>query len=221
MENTKRSNLHLGIALLLSVKELETHSLHSWFSSAAKARGVLESEYYIEKTQLTVYAMANWIKFYKISILQSTIQTFPVLKITQSTTPHYLWAFGKNQKCAMTNQQLGRSVTSYMSHMHWVKYSIIDQWNQHIQSQAPISLHCCYDDMMNSHAWFMLMRHVCLWRKTLHDNPEGKHVKFHSDYLSSYLRQTTRYFNSFIFFLEVLGCCALEKNCKNHMLSKT
>ena len=59
---------------------------------------------------------------------------------------------------------------------------------------------------------------ACLFTKMdIAQQPRGKHVKFHSNYLSSYLRQTTRYFNSFIFFLGVLGYCALEKNCKNHV----
>ena len=68
--------------------------------------------------------------------------------------------------------------------------------------------------MISSHTGLMLIRHVCLQRETLHDDLEGKHVKFHSTYLSSYLRQTTRYFNSFILFLGVLGYCALEKIVK-------
>ena len=41
-----------------------------------------------------------------------------------------------------------------------------------------------------------------------------KHVKFLFTYLLSYLRQTIRYFNSFIFFLGTLGYCAFRKIVK-------
>ena len=68
--------------------------------------------------------------------------------------------------------------------------------------------------MISSHAGLMLIRHVCLQRKTLRDSLKEKHVKFHFTYLSSYLRQSTRYFNSFIFFLGTLGYCALRKIVK-------
>ena len=51
-------------------------------------------------------------------------------------------------------------------------------------------------------------------KKDIAWQPRGKHVKFLFAYLSSYLRQTTRYFNSFIFFLGALGYCALRKIVK-------
>ena len=44
--------------------------------------------------------------------------------------------------------------------------------------------------------------------------PQGKHVKFLSAYLLSYLRQTIRYLSSFIFFLSALGYCAFRKTVK-------
>ena len=63
--------------------------------------------------------MANWIKFYKTSILQSTIRTFSFEN--QHETPHLIiYGHLEKIKSATTNQQLGRSVTSYMSHMHQV-----------------------------------------------------------------------------------------------------
>ena len=57
------------------------------------------------------------------------------------------------------------------------------------------------------------MRHVCLQR-TLHDNQE-ENVKFHFDYLLSYLRQSIRYFNSFIFFPGALLYGAFRKIVKS------
>ena len=59
--------------------------------SVVKARGVRKKwVLHRRRPSLTVYATANWIKFYKTSILHLLFEHFQFWKSTQSTTPHYL-----------------------------------------------------------------------------------------------------------------------------------
>ena len=68
--------------------------------SVIKARGVLKSDYYVEEDPV-------WLCMQQLAGEKSTSQVFCNLlfehfqfwKSMWSTTPHYLWVFGKNQKC--------------------------------------------------------------------------------------------------------------------------
>ena len=97
-ENSKQSNLHLGIGSTLSVKELETHSLQSWFSQQLRQGSAKKWVLHRRRPSLTVYATASWIEFYKMSILWSTIQTFPVLKINTKHHPSLSMSIWKNSE---------------------------------------------------------------------------------------------------------------------------
>ena len=140
--------------------------------SAIKARGVLKSDYYVEEDP--VWLCMQWLAGEKSTswvFCNLLFKHFQFWKSTLSTAPHYLWV---SEKKSIVPWPIS-SWTDLWCHIQATassKQTIIDQWNQCIWSQASKSLHCCHDDMMNSHAWFMLMRHVCLWRKTLHDNLE-------------------------------------------------